>query len=304
MANNPFKQATRENLRLRLAVVGPSGSGKTWTALGLAQQLGQRVAVIDSESGSASRYADTFDFDVLELQSGDPRRYVEAIQAAVSAGYDVVVIDSLTHAWSGEDGVLDQVDREASQRRGGNSWAGWAKGTPLHRQLLRAILSAQIHVIATMRSKAVWRLEDDGAGRRVPTLAGETPDQRAGVEYEFDVVANLDHEHRASVSKARSQIMDGQVYDHPCDELAVDLAGWLGVPLLTWQAAEASVRQRLADAQLEVGQVMAFLLDTGRGDLTKVSPRLRDRLVDSMCRNEQARAKFRAWLADQTKQGE
>ena len=102
-----FKRATKTQIRLRLALSGASGSGKTMSSLAIASHLGQRIAVIDTERGSASRYADLFEFDVLELESFHPTKYISAIKAAESAGYDVLIIDSLSHAWIGKDGELD-----------------------------------------------------------------------------------------------------------------------------------------------------------------------------------------------------
>ena len=96
-----FKKATKSQAKLRMAITGPSGSGKTYSALSIAAPLGH-AAVIDTECGSASKYADLFDFDVLELSEYHPRNYIEAIKAACAAGYDVLIIDSLSHAWSGQ----------------------------------------------------------------------------------------------------------------------------------------------------------------------------------------------------------
>src|SRR5690606_34635021 len=107
-----FKKATKSQAKLRMAITGPSGSGKTYTALSVGTPLG-RIAVIDTERGSASKYADLFDFDVLELTEYNPRNYIEAIRAACAGGYDVLIIDSLSHAWSGQGGVLELVDRAA-----------------------------------------------------------------------------------------------------------------------------------------------------------------------------------------------
>src|SRR5690625_2494356 len=114
---NLFKPATKTQSKLRMALIGPSGSGKTSTAPSLAQHLGERIAVIDTERGSASKYSDIFSFDVLELESFSPDRYLEGISAAAQAGYDVLIIDSLSHAWMGRDGVLEFVDKAAARSR-------------------------------------------------------------------------------------------------------------------------------------------------------------------------------------------
>lgn len=97
-----FKKATKSQIKIRLALSGASGSGKTFSALAIAQHLGDNIALIDTEHGSASRYADRFTFDTCELNDHHPAKYIEAIKAAESASYEVIIIDSLSHAWFSE----------------------------------------------------------------------------------------------------------------------------------------------------------------------------------------------------------
>jgi hypothetical protein len=226
-----FKRATKQQSKLRLALVGPSGSGKTFTALTLAKTLGKRVAVVDTERGSASKYSgDVADFDVLELDSFAPRTYREAISAAEAAGYDVLVLDSLSHAWIGKDGSLEQVDRAKARNRGGNDFSAWRDVTPEHNALVEAILGARMHVIATMRAKTEWIMEERQRGGRtitVPRKVGLAPVQRNGVEYEFDVVGDMDDENRLAVSKTRCPALSGAVMLKPGAELAQTLLAWL-----------------------------------------------------------------------------
>lgn len=101
----PFTRATKLEAKLRLALAAPSEAGKTYTALQLATHLGGPLAVIDTERGSASKFADLFPFDVLELASFHPQRYIDAIHDAEEGGYSVLIIDSLSHAWAGKDGA-------------------------------------------------------------------------------------------------------------------------------------------------------------------------------------------------------
>jgi len=214
-----FKRATREQAKARIALQGPSGSGKTFTALAIATGLageGGRIAVIDSEHGSASKYANLFEFDTLclsDLGEYDPRLYVQAIEAAEQAGYDVVVIDSLSHAWDGAGGVLEQVDKAAARNRG-NTWAAWSEGTPLHRRLIEAITGCSAHVVATMRVKTAWETVQNG-GKSTPQKIGLAPVQRDGMDYEFDVVAELDLQHRMLVTKTRYSELDNKQFDLP-----------------------------------------------------------------------------------------
>ena len=221
-----FQKATKKQARARVALIGPSGSGKTYSALAVATALGGKVAVIDTEHGSASKYAgDPFDFDVLELASYSPEVYVEALAAAEAEGYDVVVIDSLSHAWMGKDGSLEQKDR-ASARHGENNWTAWREVTPEHQALVEAILQCRCHVIATLRAKTEYVVERID-GRNVPRKVGLAPIQRDGIEYEFDLTGDLNYNHDLTISKTRCAALDGQVIRNPGAQLAAELKAWL-----------------------------------------------------------------------------
>lgn len=225
---NPFKKAEKTQAKLRMALIGPAGSGKTYTALKVAQGLGERVAVIDTERGSASKYADLFGFDVLELESFEPENYIAAIAAAEEAGYDVVVVDSLSHAWSGRGGILEFVDREAAKSPRSNSFGVWRHATPKHNRLVDAMLGSRIHVIATMRSKMEYVQAQGADGKTEIRKVGMQPVQRDGLEYEFDVVGDLDDRNTLSITKSRCIELAGQVIEKPGADLAATLAAWLG----------------------------------------------------------------------------
>lgn len=226
MAKMTFAKASKKKIRLRLALVGPSGSGKTYTALRIAAGLGKRVCVIDTEAGSASLYADAFAFDVLELATFSPETYVRAIEAADAAGYDVIVIDSLTHAWTGKEGALEQVDAAAARSKG-NSYVAWRSVTPMHNALIDAMLHSKAHLIATMRAKTEYVMEEDGRGKKTPRKIGMAPIQRDGMEYEFTLVADLDYDHRFVVSKTRCAALDGAVITKAGEDVASLLLAWL-----------------------------------------------------------------------------
>ena len=125
-----YRRAVKHGAKLRFAVCGPSGSGKTYTLLTLAAELGGPIALLDTEHGSASKYADIFEFDVLELHSYDPLRLIEIIDEAAENQYRVLCIDSLSHFWVGKDGELDKVDRAARRMQTPNSFAAWKTGHP------------------------------------------------------------------------------------------------------------------------------------------------------------------------------
>ena len=232
--NLTFKRATRQQSKLRLALIGVSGSGKTWTALTLAKYLGKRIAVIDSENGSASLYAgDAADFDVLCLDTFAPRTYVAAIHAAEQAGYDVIIIDSLSHAWMGKDGALEMVDKAAKRSRSGNSFTAWRDVTPEHNALVDAMVRCQTHLIVTMRSKTEYVVQDGPNGKKTPEKIGMAPVQRDGLEYEFTLVGEMDLGHNLVVSKSRCSALDSAVVNRPGKDMADTLTKWLneGAPV-------------------------------------------------------------------------
>lgn len=240
-----FKKAEKRRAKLRAQIVGPSGSGKTWTSLELATELqkkyGGKIAVIDSERGSASKYADRFVFDVDELDRFGPERYVQAIKEAEAQGYTILVIDSMSHEWAGTGGVLEKVDAAAAN---GNKWAGWRVGTPAHNSFMDAVLQTKCHVIATARAKTEWVLEEDERGKKKPRAVGLGSVQRDGVEYEFDVCVQLSADHIATVTKTRAPGLDGKTLRAPGPELAAALIEWLDG---AEPAPEASDRVRLPD---------------------------------------------------------
>lgn len=223
-----FKPATRKAARLRMAIDGPAGSGKTFTGLRFAHALGKRVAVIDTEHGSASKYlgeapdGTPFAFDVVELASFSPTEYTQLIEVAGKSGYDVLLIDSLSHAWEGKDGALELVDR-----KGGNSFTAWKDITPMHRRMVEAILASPCHVIATMRSKVEYVLEEDSRGKKIPRRVGMAPVQRAGMEYEFDLYCSMDHSHTLTVSKSRCRAVTDAVVVNPSVSFIQPVLTWL-----------------------------------------------------------------------------
>jgi len=224
MAELTFEKATKKKARLRMAIAGPSGSGKTYTSLIFATALAQggNVALLDTERGSASKYADRFAFDVIELDSFSPERYIEVIDAAEKAGYAVLIIDSLSHAWEGKDGLLDLHDKIVKRQRVANTFIAWKDVTPLQRQLVDAMLQSDCHIIATMRTKTEWVLEENERGKRVPRRVGLQPIQRKGIEYEFDIVADMDLDQQFAVSKTR------------CSALRDERKAVVSLPDATW----------------------------------------------------------------------
>jgi hypothetical protein len=235
-----FRRAVKRDAKLRLALSGPAGSGKTYSLLAIATGLGGGIAYVDTERGSASKYADLFAFDVVEPAEFDPRQLIEIIGAAVAGGYDAICIDSLSHYWMGKGGELEMVaqaaKRSQSNASGGNGFAAWKHVTPVHNRLaprpdgrdwIDTMLAAPIHVLAAMRTKTEWVIEKDERGRNVPRKIGTQPAMREGIEFEFDVCGDLDQDNTLRVTKSRCPELSGKSLHRPGKEMAETLKQWL-----------------------------------------------------------------------------
>ena len=208
-----FRKAERRKAKLRLAITGPAGSGKTYGALQIAQGLGGRIAMIDTENGSGDLYSDICDYDVQTLTAPySIQKYLAAIHEAEEEGYDILIIDSLSHAWVGEGGLLDMHSQLINSMKSGNSYAAWNKITPWHNRLIETMLASKCHIIATMRSKTDYAQLQNDRGRTEIRKVGLAPVQRDGMDYEFTVVFDLSMEHTVTVSKDRTSLFDGQVF--------------------------------------------------------------------------------------------
>jgi len=245
-----FKKATKAQAKLRAAVFGPSGAGKTFSCLRIARGLAGAagsVAVIDTERGSASKYADRFEFDVMELEDQTIEGYCHAIRQAAEAGYAVLLIDSLSHGWQT---LLEEVEKLAKAKYRGNTWSAWSEGTPLQRKLVQAILNYPGHVLATMRSKTEWTTVDSGNGKKTPQRIGLAPEQGKGVEYEFDLLVEISTEHIANVIKDRTGKFQDKLIEKPGEDFGKSLAAWLseGEPAKPEPSAADNARNAIAKA--------------------------------------------------------
>ena len=208
-----FRKAEKRKAKLRLAITGTAGSGKTYGALLVAFGIGGKIALIDTENGSGDLYATLGDYDVCTISAPyTVQKYIAAIKEAESAGYNVIIIDSLSHAWSGEGGLLDLQGQITASSKSGNSYTAWREVTPLHNKLIETILASPCHIIATMRSKTDYVQTENDCGRKEIRKVGLAPVQREGMDYEFTTVFDLSANHTASVSKDRTGIFDGQFF--------------------------------------------------------------------------------------------
>lgn len=209
-----FRKAERRKAKLRLAITGTAGSGKTYGALQVAFGLGGKIAMIDTENGSGDLYSSMGDYDIEALTAPYyPQKYTGVIHEAEQAGYEIIIIDSLSHEWNGAGGCLDLQTRAVETSKSQNSYMAWGKVTPLHNAMFEAILNSPCHIIATMRSKTDYVLVQNDRGRQEPRKVGLAPIQREGTDYEFSTVFDLSDNHMATVSKDRTGIFDGKIFE-------------------------------------------------------------------------------------------
>lgn len=261
-----FKRATKAQSKLRMAIDGPSGSGKTYTALTFATALaaGKTIAVIDTERGSASKYADRFTFDVLELTDFAPQNYIEAIKSAEQVGYTVIVLDSISHAWEGTGGSLEQHEKATMREPGRNSYTAWRDVTKVQNDFVAAMLQSTAHIIVTMRAKMDYIQVKNDEGKTKIEKVGLNPVQRNGIEYEFDIVADLDAKHTMVIGKSRCFEVDGDVVNKPGAEWFAKVQAWLSdgtqpVPKPpTEQAVQPTPQTWTADAKV-IARIHVFI---------------------------------------------
>lgn len=216
-----FTKASRKKSKLRLTLTSPSGAGKTLGALMIAKGMGGSIAVIDTERGSAELYASAVKladgtmwepppFDALQLLPPyTPERYMQAIGAAEQGGYDILIVDSTTHEWSGVGGCLEMVDSVAIKKFRGNVWSAWSEITPRHRKFIDCLVGSSCHVITTMRSKTDTAQEERD-GKKVVVKLGMKAEQRDGTEFEFTTVVDIQHNgHHAVATKDRTGVFQG-----------------------------------------------------------------------------------------------
>jgi hypothetical protein len=241
-----FQKAVKYDAKGRVALIGPAGGGKSYTSLLLARALAGptgKIAAIDTEHGSLSKYADLFDFDVLELDSFSPQNFVEALHAAEEAGYAVFLCDSLSHFWNGQDGAFDFVDN--AQRRQKDQQAGWKEFRPYERAMVNDMITSPCHVIVTMRTKTAYEMQlVDGKQKRVKV--GLKPEQRDGLEYEFDLVGYMDEENNFGVDKTRCSAYAQKGFNKPGPKEFAPFVEWL-------KGAAVESRRPVAPRQIDTG---------------------------------------------------
>lgn len=300
---NPFKKATRKQLKLRLALIGEAKSGKSYSGLALACHLADalrlrgepgKVAAIDTEEKSLSKYVEdacecadcrgrglVFDFDVFEAAHDDdrtPEGYISKMKDAAFFGYDILFLDSMSHEWEACLRIVDNIKASAK-----NKWSEpWGEITPRHEAFIQAVLRYPGHVIATLRGKEKFKQEK--GSKEVHSL-GLQPIMREGVEFEFDVVGYMSRGGKLEIGGARCSALRDQQFMRPGRSVCEVLLNWLD--------------------QGKAGAVPAAILDAIRDEISewarsgKAKPEKVDEvrgLLPSAMANRERADQLLAWL--------
>ena len=224
-----LRKAQRRAAKIRLGLASPSGGGKTYSALLIAKGLAgswDKVAIIDTENGSADLYSHLGDFNVLQLTAPyHPEKYIDAIRECEQAGMEVIIIDSITHEWSGVGGCLELQQIATERQRIKNTYTAWKEVTPRHQKFIDAVLQSNCHIITTVRSKTDY-LQVEHEGKKSIQKVGMAQVTRDGFEYELTVSLELDVNHYAVTSKDRTCLFEGKPSFVPSEETGKMLKEW------------------------------------------------------------------------------
>ena len=232
-----IRKAQRQKAKIKLALQGSSGSGKTYSALQIANGMAEwnKICVIDTENNSADLYSHLGPYNVLTLSKPfTPEKYIEAISECENMKMEVIIIDSLSHEWDGDGGIL-----ETHSNMPGNSFTNWSKLTPRHNACVQRILNVNAHVIATLRTKQDYVLTDKN-GKMVPEKVGLKSITRDGMDYEFTIVFDIDITHKCAASKDRTGIF---VQDLPFQASKIT-----GQRILNWcESGDKTITQQIEE---------------------------------------------------------
>ena len=180
-----FKPAARQQVGILVALAGASGSGKTYSALRLAKGISPsgKIFFIDTEARRGLHYADTFQFMHADMRPPfSPDRFIEGIQAAEAADAEVVIIDSFSHEYDGEGGIMEWADRLAES--GVKSPGNWKDPKGAHKKLVGKLLQSRCHLIFCLRADEKIRIAREG-GKTVVEPLGWMPIQEKRFMYEM-----------------------------------------------------------------------------------------------------------------------
>lgn len=284
-----LKKAQRSKAWLKLGLAAPSGGGKTAGALLIAygmlkekypklseDEIWGKIAIVDTENGSGQLYvgseiADT-KFGAYNVVTIDPpfevEKYMKALTLCHEAGMEVCILDSITHAWSGEGGLLEQQGTIA--KRTGNSYTAWRDITPQHNAFVNKLLQIPMHVIATIRSKQEYAQEKTDNGKNIVRKLGMEPEQRKGMEYEFTTMLDIDAEHNAFGSKDRTSLFDQKTF-HITPDVGKKMMRWLEIGEDAPPAKVVAVSKDEADTIVDMkARVLAKLKALGGSSVVEI----------------------------------
>lgn len=270
MTEVQFRKASRKKARLRLGLSAPGGAGKTLGALILAYgimratyptlpdaTIWEKIAMIDTEEGSGELYVGNEKHGVkihefLYSRISAPFtaiKYLDNLRAAEKTGAEIIILDSLTHAWAGSGGLLEKHGRLTDQDAKKNSYTAWRHVTPDHTALVDAMLQSPAHIIGTMRSKVEYAMQNGANGRQQIVKLGLAPIQREGMEYEFTVFFDINDQSIAHATKDRTDLFS-----------TIDASGYL--------------EKREFIIKPEIGRELFQWLDTGIESLNSIAERM------------------------------
>jgi hypothetical protein len=254
-------KARREKMKAVVGFIGCSGSGKTagalLTAYGMMkeaypdlseEEIWDKIGVIDTEHGRSKLYAgstfgDTRIGEFLHIDFEPPystERYNQAVLAMKGAGAEVIIVDSLSHNWQGEGGIV-----ETHGQMSGNSFQNWGKLAPETTALVKTLTRNDVHIFATLRTKQEYVVEQNADGKSVPRKVGTKPVQKDEMEYEFMLNFSIGIDHMAETSKDNTQMFEGKPLKITAD-VGKKLYQWLelGVDV---KAEEEALRANLIE---------------------------------------------------------
>lgn len=250
-----YRKTERRKAKLRLAITGPAGSGKSYGALLVAFGIGGKIALLDTENGSGDLYSSLGDYDICSISAPfSVQKFIDAIRDAENSGYDTLILDSISAELAGTGGLLNLHTQITSSNRA-NSYAAWGHITPKHNAFIDAIISSNLHIIATIRSKTEYAQVQNERGKTEIKKMGLGLVQREGIDYEFTTVFDLSMEHTVTVSKDRTSLFDGQVFTLS-EDTGRALKEWLDIgidaPIVNNTPASLVDKRRLYDAYVKL----------------------------------------------------
>lgn len=259
-----IRKASRKQAKLRLGISAPSGGGKTMSALLLAYgmmreahpkisdaEIWDKIGVMDTEEGSAELYVGAEkhgvrigEFPYIRISDNyDPVNYTNAIHAFEKAGVEIIIADSLSHAWAGKGGLLDKQNKIAEADPKKNSYTAWRTITPQHDALVAAMLQSPCHVIGTMRSKVEYAMQTGINGKQQVVKMGMAPIQREGMEYEFTVFLDINsNNHLAHSTKDRTNLFSALNSDGTVSRREFIITPSVGAELMRWLNTGEQIR--------------------------------------------------------------